>query len=1150
MDIAPVNEPEAPPPLDSFVAAYVRAHTPREARDASASQIVEVNEDEHTIGLEHTSVVVDHVYACSSDDAPRLNDLWRDIQGPLWGRLNHAREAAVLCVGSSGSGKSSVLFGEEVQKTSPSAGLIPRTVRELFRRGGSGGFVPEMIEVRMLMLSEEHMYDLLHPEDPTIEANKCRLKPRWSKGMGAYVHEATSSCASSAKEVMDLLHEGLAMQALHYHQIGRGAHAHAAHLMVTFTLLEPSQKGLPVLPAATITFAEVGDYSSIHALHPSQAHEDRLETAARRIDASRLGLADVVHALANSALADEPPPPPQQFQQSTLSFLLFAPLTRGLTLFVGCVAPLQTQSSSPLTNATLKLLDNANSMRAFSPPLKPIPALWEYAHTKVARLDDEIVAAESETAAGSDILGHLNGLHELRAHLGLSFSQRTEAAAEAAELRKDLLESSGMLLCYDRPTTRFTGQPPLDLAGLDMNAGPYLRLLCDDDLCSGRLRAYLREGRTVLGSEMQLPNVLVPSRFSRDYHVGITNDAGSLSVHTLRPGATAVVNGLKIGDAAQSLLPTDAEIQHGSGIAVFEGAATMFQVVYLEQFVARVRDGLVDTEVFACSPLTAQEWHFEEQLPNAQRLMTNFQAERAADAAAIPVAAHSALTAMTSHHHGHENDNHEEEQGKESGWESALEEELCVLLSLVTEANLMGALMEQDYFFEVQLKPFSPDTLSSHKHHHHHHHHHGSTTSSGGGGGHHAASPVHSPSHRKSSAFFSEAEEEQRGVPWIFVDSVSDIVPDAFWSISKFMGRMSLLRNAFDCFVHDCGESRDAFALAYPPKLDPYYDPPTHLLIGVATVFLEACNYLVTTSEAPTIVSFKGEVVGELEVEIHPMLDSQRKALDAGLPEFQTKELNLGQFIGEVLHLGIKIKRAHGLPKKLCSNSFVSFRFYLEGKPLRTGCCGTKTTAPKWEQTLGITQLINEEFIQYVKTEALEIEVWASEESHVTGEEAGLAPVYGEKIELEPGEMGYEEDGATSESSSSSESEGEDNAEALKEELATMKESLEESERELRVGGDLLLALVKGFDPNGADVIAKQPNRISAAVRATKDHLAKLNASCATLAAELETKKEEAADGAAGASKEDNSKDGPSNKSGAHATGEEPPNKSAACVMS
>lgn len=36
--------------------------------------------------------------------------------------------------------------------------------------------------------------------------------------------------------------------------------------------------------------------------------------------------------------------------------------------------------------------------------------------------------------------------------------------------------------------------------------------------------------------------------------------------------------------------------------------------------------------------------------------------------------------------------------------------------------------------------------------------------------------------------------------PWIFVDSVSDIVPDAYWSASKFVARVSLIREAFDFF--------------------------------------------------------------------------------------------------------------------------------------------------------------------------------------------------------------------------------------------------------------------------------------------------------------------------------------------------------------
>lgn len=374
----------------------------------------------------------------------------------------------------------------------------------------------------------------------------------------------------------------------------------------------------------------------------------------------------------------------------------------------------------------------------------------------------------------------------------------------------------------------------------------------------------------------------------------------------------------------------------------------------------------------------------------------------------------------------------------------------------------------------------------------------------------------------------------------MFVDSVSDVVPDAFWSAAKFWRRVSLLRGAFDSFVHDCLESKDDFARSWPPDRDPYYDPPTHLLIGVASVYLEACNFVMATSEAPLIVSFKGEVVGELEVEVHPLLESQRRALDQGLPVFQTQELSLASFIGEPLHLGFKVKHAHGLPKQLCSSCFVSFRFFVEPKPLRTGCCGAPTTAPKWDQTLGVTVLVSGEFVHYVKTEALELEVWAAAESKLTGEKADPPPVYGEKIEVERGALGEEapeDDGAASEGSGS---EGDDDADALKAELAATKALLEASEREVRVGVDLLLALVKSFDPNGADRIARgQGARLPAAVRVAKDHLAKVQASCAKLAAELEAKTREAAEDKGGKPEAVGS-----------ASGALPPGGSSACAVS
>ena len=61
---------------------------------------------------------------------------------------------------------------------------------------------------------------------------------------------------------------------------------------------------------------------------------------------------------------------------------------------------------------------------------------------------------------------------------------------------------SQLWICHERA-------PPLkemdDLKGLDASTGPFLKLLCLDGECSGRLRAMLTEGDTILGSDVEAP---------------------------------------------------------------------------------------------------------------------------------------------------------------------------------------------------------------------------------------------------------------------------------------------------------------------------------------------------------------------------------------------------------------------------------------------------------------------------------------------------------------------------------------------------------------------------------------------------------------------------------------------------------------------
>ncbi len=84
-----------------------------------------------------------------------------------------------------------------------------------------------------------------------------------------------------------------------------------------------------------------------------------------------------------------------------------------------------------------------------------------------------------------------------------------------------------------------------------------------------------------------------------------------------------------------------------------------------------------------------------------------------------------------------------------------------------------------------------------------------------------------------------------------------------------------------------CGENLDEWSSRYTFDLDPFYDPPKHKLVGVAVLFLQPLSFLVDIAERPAVVSFKGEVVGELEVEVSAMLESQRRRLGEGNPSFQ-----------------------------------------------------------------------------------------------------------------------------------------------------------------------------------------------------------------------------------------------------------------------
>jgi hypothetical protein len=187
-----------------------------------------------------------------------------------------------------------------------------------------------------------------------------------------------------------------------------------------------------------------------------------------------------------------------------------------------------------------------------------------------------------------------------------------------------------------------------------------------------------------------------------------------------------------------------------------------------------------------------------------------------------------------------------------------------------------------------------------------------------------------------------------------------------------------------------------------PAANDPFYEPPTDVLIGVGYCFLDSLSYLVEIHESITVINFKGALVGELELEVTATMDSDdRHVEEEGEIDFTSEEFRISDQVGETMNVAINVKTAKGLPRRTCNQVFVSFPFFLSTVPFATTRCQTRTVNPWFNETFGIRQVVTEDFIDYLAHNALEVEVWGAPDSKVEESDAGGEAEYGDVIALD-----------------------------------------------------------------------------------------------------------------------------------------------------
>lgn len=330
----PLGEKDSDNFLPPFIGAHLRSATVRELGHLNSAtgshQYVhfDASESLSTITVDHNhSQVFDIVIDSRERDetVSKLNDLWEShLQQALFSRLEYCKDAALITCGVSKSGKSSLLFGEEVDNTSSRVGIIPRFVRSIFDDGIKGD-IPTAIEVSIIHVEDEDMYDLINPisfDSPITQQDKKLLKLRWSKTCGTYIENVSRSLVSNAEDFMTLFHECMAMRALLQLHIGRNMDTHASHLVIEINLLASANVNKTIiLPRSKMTFIELGDALSVHA---GEQEKDRLQHLTTRGERSRVELMKCVSELAdmNENEEEEFDPltlPSELFQKSTLT---------------------------------------------------------------------------------------------------------------------------------------------------------------------------------------------------------------------------------------------------------------------------------------------------------------------------------------------------------------------------------------------------------------------------------------------------------------------------------------------------------------------------------------------------------------------------------------------------------------------------------------------------------------------------------------------------------------------------------------------------------------------------------------------------------------------------------------------------------------
>ena len=205
----------------------------------------------------------------------------------------------------------------------------------------------------------------------------------------------------------------------------------------------------------------------------------------------------------------------------------------------------------------------------------------------------------------------------------------------------------------------------------------------------------------------------------------------------------------------------------------------------------------------------------------------------------------------------------------------------------------------------------------------------------------------------------------------INVEFTDNRQPPVVWQLAKFDNRLYIMRDMYNAFIDMYDRELEQLANAYEPENDPFWDPPEAQIIGKALIYMDSLSFLLEIEEGTPIIDFKGKQQGELLCELIPNKVGSKSLID------NYEEHELENYLGKDITLDIRMVGAKGLPNQLCNSVFLRYSFF-GNKSIEVPAAEGKNMAPNFDFSDQIIQNIDEDFVDFVKNEAFEIEVWGS----------------------------------------------------------------------------------------------------------------------------------------------------------------------------